>query len=283
MRETMQYFTARTPGSRVVETRTSVVWQYGKKGSVTDHSALQSKDLLIHLWAGPLLSAPAEVSVEHDCVCVRPTGLSNSAQLEKTLQKICCKEGEERPSAAWRHSRTCVTCIGDFFVRDEDLYTTVQRFFSNGQRKEGPAADKADKMEEQQDGAPGPGGRNRHVSWSAQRGALSEDETKKDEEPQSLDAHTLPLLPKRRPSLPDMDAFMTETLKRSVSATSGATEEDESREPATFLCTVGRKTTRANYYLTSTSDVAFLFAQLARGLREEREAADTTPTQQCSS
>ena len=53
---------------------------------------LDCQELMIHLWAGPLLSAPAEVVVGNDEVSVRPTGVSKASQLEKILQRICCEE-----------------------------------------------------------------------------------------------------------------------------------------------------------------------------------------------
>eukprot|EP00929_Paragymnodinium_shiwhaense_P095795 TRINITY_DN57080_c0_g1_i1.p1 TRINITY_DN57080_c0_g1~~TRINITY_DN57080_c0_g1_i1.p1 ORF type:complete len:1079 (+),score=248.44 TRINITY_DN57080_c0_g1_i1:126-3362(+) len=295
VRHTMQYFTARTPGSRVVETTTSVSWQFRKNGSVSDHCALQSKDLLIHLWAGPLLSAPAEVSVDSDCVCVRPTGLSNASQLEKTLQKICYKDGRETPSQHWAKSRTCVMCIGDFFSRDEDLYTTLQRFFLK--RPEGtPSRVPEDKHEPSDhskdtfflDSYDGPvhssqasrgrdhGGRLQR-SQSDDEGFGHEDDDDRQGGGGLMEQSHSHGFYKRRPSLPDRGGpDVIEAPKRAISGSGGAEEDESNNEPAMFLCTVGRKTTRANYYLTSTSDVAFLFAQLARALREEREVVDTS-------
>merc|ERR1719189_2626453 len=93
VRDIMEYFAARTPGSNVVETSSSVTWHYQKTQG--DHAAIQSKDLLIHLWAGPLVSAPAEVIVENDSVSVRPTGVGKASQIEKVVQQICCESSPD--------------------------------------------------------------------------------------------------------------------------------------------------------------------------------------------
>merc|ERR1719323_2966041 len=123
VRDIMEYFAARTPGSNVVETSSSVIWYYQKTQG--DHAAIQSKDLLIHLWAGPLLSAPAEVVVEKDCVNVRPTGIGKAQQLERILAMIY---GDDRP-VSFLDGDTLVLCIGDFIMRDEDIFVTLQKFF----------------------------------------------------------------------------------------------------------------------------------------------------------
>ena len=74
---------------------------------------------MIHLWAGPLLSAPAEVVVGNDEVSVRPTGVSKASQLEKILQRICCEEGGAI-SPKWL-SDTMVICMSDLITKDEAL------------------------------------------------------------------------------------------------------------------------------------------------------------------
>merc|ERR1719499_3065478 len=122
----MEYFAARTPGSNVVQMRSSVSWLY--QNTQGDHAAIQSRDLLVHLWAGPLLSAPAEVVVEKDSVTVRPTGAGKAQQLERLLQQLCSEEGAGGHNS-WLEGDTVVVCVGDFLMRDEDIFATVQRFF----------------------------------------------------------------------------------------------------------------------------------------------------------
>merc|ERR1711920_1204876 len=119
----MEYFAARTPGSNVVEMDSSVSWHYQKTQG--DHAAIQSKDLLIHLWVGPLLSAPAEVVVGTDSVSVRPTGVSKASGLERVLQQICCDDETRTVSDEWQ-GNTMVICIGDYIARDEDIFVLLQ-------------------------------------------------------------------------------------------------------------------------------------------------------------
>jgi len=171
-KEIMSYFAARTPGSYVVEMSSSVSWHYQKTQG--DHAAIQSKDLLIHLWAGPLLSAPAEVVVGNDSVCVRPTGVGKSSQLEAVLRQICCDDGPmsgaatplgypgactsspgsmtpratpsasgpgggqlpPRADAKWLAGDSFVICISDLLMRDEDVFLQIQKFFDRGDKKQ---------------------------------------------------------------------------------------------------------------------------------------------------
>merc|ERR550537_1270656 len=97
VKKVMDYFSARTPGTTVYETAFSVSWCYEK--TLGDHAGIQMKDLLIHLWAGPLSNAPAEVVVGYNCVIVRSTVVSLSSQLETTLRRICCEDGNKKPDA----------------------------------------------------------------------------------------------------------------------------------------------------------------------------------------
>lgn len=126
-KEIMEYFAARTPGSTVIEMPSSVSWNYQKTQG--DHAAIQSKDLLIHLWSGPLISAPGEVVVDADSVTVRPTGVGKALQMEKILQSICCEEGTNERLPEWKGGNVLVVCAGDYLMRDEDIFVTTNNFF----------------------------------------------------------------------------------------------------------------------------------------------------------
>ncbi|CAK0860860.1 unnamed protein product [Prorocentrum cordatum] len=134
VRDIMDYFTARTPGSNVVETASSISWHYQKTQG--DHGALQSKDLLIHLWAGPLLSAPAEVIVGTADVTVRPTGVTKSSQLESVIQQICgetLEDGTTRLKEEWRNNDSIVFSAADLNTRDEDMFALLHKMFESAQ------------------------------------------------------------------------------------------------------------------------------------------------------
>ncbi len=69
--------------------------QMEKSGGV-NHGTIQSKDLLIHLWAGPLLSTPAEVLVGSNSVEVRYADVSRSQLLQRLYQ---CDPAESQTNA----------------------------------------------------------------------------------------------------------------------------------------------------------------------------------------
>merc|ERR1711937_58287 len=115
----------RTPGSFYVTEPFGVSWYFNKLQG--DYGALQSKDLMIHLWAGPLLRAPAEVVIGSDSVLVRATEVSKATALEAMLTRI---DGDDRRFTGdpedGKGGGTFVICVGDFIKRDEDVFTTVQ-------------------------------------------------------------------------------------------------------------------------------------------------------------
>eukprot|EP00928_Gymnodinium_smaydae_P031340 TRINITY_DN23030_c0_g2_i1.p1 TRINITY_DN23030_c0_g2~~TRINITY_DN23030_c0_g2_i1.p1 ORF type:complete len:1038 (+),score=250.03 TRINITY_DN23030_c0_g2_i1:431-3544(+) len=308
VKEIMEYFAARTPGSNIVEMSSSVSWLYQKTQG--DHAAIQSKDLLIHLWAGPLLSAPAEVVVEKDSVTVRPTGTGKVVQLEKVLQQICLEDDDE--ASAWKDGNTFVVCIGDFMMRDEDIFAAVQRFFEpeagEGVNDSSAAADT-------------------DYDWTKE--ALMDRDGHRSEALKNLEANSMSLgsgfdLAATRLSLsqlkvddghfrPDHRLDRLERLERvSESALDSEAKKVEKSPsepdwqadhnggnydasgvnaevpmsgsaPSIFTCTVSRKATRAAYHLSDTNDVCFLIAKLARELRRAEAAADHGDTAVASS
>jgi len=285
VKEIMEYFAARTPGSNVVEMESSVSWLYQKTQG--DHAAIQSKDLLIHLWAGPLLSAPAEVVVEKDCVNVKPTGTGKALQLDRLLQQICCEDDSDKPTK-WMSASTLVMCVGDFSMRDEDVFVTVQKFFEpEGSERHKPASTPdTDRWD-------GTAMAEREPHWtedvnleansmSLGTGYNLKMQHERDEDgPFGLHKSQLELafgeatpLPEKVPSEPEM--HVGEDLLRTDSPIGDAPpfpadEDFDSGVPQVFTCTVSKKATRAEYHLCDTTDVAFLIAKLARELKQMRQ------------
>mmetsp|Transcript_55895 Transcript_55895/g.120932 ORF Transcript_55895/g.120932 Transcript_55895/m.120932 type:complete len:1035 (-) Transcript_55895:3-3107(-) len=278
VKEIMQYFAARTPGSRVVESEAAVAWQYNKTQG--DHAAIQSKELLIHLWAGPLLCAPAEINVEQESVVVRASGVSLALQLERMLHELCCEEGSDRPMS-WMHGEAFVLCIGDFTLRNEDVFVTTQKFFDpeTWERK----VPKSPNLASPSFGSPNLGPQLKDLleveSILSTKPAFHRSDTEKFARQESAEdglgslkknasAPTGMLL--KIPSEPDIV-----TLERGISASSRRSEVRSAgasprhlRSPDIFNCTMTRKVTRAAHYLCGASDVAFLLAKLARELRQ---------------
>jgi len=282
VREIMEYFAARTPGSNVVEMESSVSWLY--QNTQGDHAAIQSKDLLIHLWAGPLLSAPAEVVVEKDCVNVRPTGVGKALQLDRLLTMICCDDSSDRP-AKWLNGDTLVLVVGDFLMRDEDIFVTVQRFFEpeGSERNKsaspsfGPEADRWDGQaiaEREPHWTEDVNLEANSMSLGTGFNLLSQLE-RGDDGPFGLHNSSFgdatPLL-KKIPSEPDLQ--VGEPGSPASEAQPFSVGEDTVGPPAIFTCTVCRKATRAAYHLSDTNDVAFLIAKLARELRQAKQVVE---------
>lgn len=300
VRDIMEYFAARTPGSTIVQTSSTVQWMYQKTQG--DHAAIQSKDLLIQLWAGPLSHAPAEVVVGIDCVSVRPTGISKALSLEKVLQHICCEDSSDKPADS---GDTFVICVADLSMRDEDVFTTVKNFFGV------PADDKQYKFHRSDENFSSHSWDNKSrtragtgATWDA-RGTEREptrDEASNlainskslgdfmsrykaprnneevDDPPFGLARNTdeLPgLLPPRKvTSEPKLYCYEEEA--QTAMSKGGSMPDDPGAEKghstAVYTCTVSRKATKAGYHLSDTHDVAFLLAQFARELRHKKEA-----------
>lgn len=289
-KEIMEYFAARTPGSRVIETMSSVSWHYQKTQG--DHAAIQSKELMIHLWAGPLLSAPAEVVVGNDEVSVRPTGVSKASQLEKILQRICCEDGGTM-SPKWL-SDVVVICMSDLITKDEDVYLTLQKFFEQ---------DAADKWKVTSPSLDRLRSDDSHVSGPMRTGSISDiltspvDDWEGEIEAKHFEANSKSLgTLYRRAARNDDDglgpfglhkASAEPVLKKTPSEPeltgplglddghASASAGSASAPPVALITvTVSRKPTRAMYHVSDTTDVAFLIARLAREIRQAKQAQE---------
>eukprot|EP00439_Symbiodinium_sp_Y106_P022276 s1471_g2.t1 len=296
-KEIMEYFAARTPGSRVIETMSSVSWHYQKTQG--DHAAIQSKDLLIHLWAGPLLSAPAEVVVGNDEVSVRPTGVSKASQLEKILQKICCEEGAVTPQRLWLRD-ALILCISDLITKDEDVYVTLQKFFEQEatrvlspapqERVRSGELDGRDYGEESWLGGLGLDARA-EANLEANSKSLGMLYSRRVNSALALDGDSGPFgLHKASSTLDSMRVLqkMPSEPELTVSAPSqGAAEAGEAgNAPAApvslITVTVNRKPTRAMYHVSDATDVAFLIARLAREIRQAKQAQENESNAQAA-
>lgn len=285
VKEIMEYFAARTPGSNVLEMESSVSWLYAKTQG--DHAAIQSKDLLIHLWAGPLLSAPAEVVIEQDGVNVKPTGVGKALQLERLLQQICYDDDGEKASKRWFSGNTLVLCVGDFLMRDEDVFVTVQKFFEpEGCERPKPVStpdtDRWDQaMTDQPHWTEDINLEANSMSLGTGYNLLSQLERDEEGGPfglhksqlESVFADTTPL-PKKVPSEPDLQVATVEPDSVGDGAPFPGNEDDVPGLAQVFTCTVSRKPTRASFHLSDTNDVAFLIAKLARELRQAKQLSE---------
>ena len=112
------YFCERTPRSFVETRETSLVWNY--KYADVEFGRLQARDLLQHLWTGPISNAPVDIIQGAKSVEVRPVGLSKGASMAKVL-RLMAEMGGVRDLGY-----DFVACIGHFLGRDEDIFTLFE-------------------------------------------------------------------------------------------------------------------------------------------------------------
>eukprot|EP00271_Cylindrocystis_brebissonii_P011686 TRINITY_DN29599_c0_g1_i1.p1 TRINITY_DN29599_c0_g1~~TRINITY_DN29599_c0_g1_i1.p1 ORF type:complete len:1058 (+),score=166.06 TRINITY_DN29599_c0_g1_i1:961-4134(+) len=110
------YFCERTPRSYVEARETSLVWNY--KYADVEFGRVQARDMLQHLWTGPISNAAVDVVQGSKSVEVRPIGVSKGAAIERILGEIVHHEPLRGPI-------DYVLCCGHFLAKDEDIY----RFF----------------------------------------------------------------------------------------------------------------------------------------------------------
>ena len=80
------YFSERTPRSYVETRETSLVWSY--KYADPDFGRQQARDLLQHLWTGPISNAAVDVIQGAKSVEVRPIGVSKGAAVERIVSMM---------------------------------------------------------------------------------------------------------------------------------------------------------------------------------------------------
>ncbi|KAK9153184.1 hypothetical protein Sjap_000664 [Stephania japonica] len=114
VKHVFEYFTERTPRSHVELRETSLVWNY--KYADVEFGRLQARDLLQHLWTGPISNSAVDVVQGGRSVEVRSVGVTKGAAIDRILGEIV-------------HSKCMVTpidyvlCIGHFLGKDEDIYS----------------------------------------------------------------------------------------------------------------------------------------------------------------
>ncbi|CAK7350328.1 unnamed protein product [Dovyalis caffra] len=114
VKHVFEYFTERTPGSHFEVRETSLVWNY--KYAESHFGKLQSKDMLQHLWTGPISNAAVDVVQGDRSVEVRSVGVTKGAAIDRILGEIVHYKGMKSPI-------DYVLCVGHFLTKDEDVYT----------------------------------------------------------------------------------------------------------------------------------------------------------------
>ncbi|KAG2681576.1 hypothetical protein I3843_11G151900 [Carya illinoinensis] len=114
VKHVFEYFTERTPRSHFELRETSLVWNY--KYADVEFGRLQAKDMLQHLWTGPISNASVDVVQGGRSVEVRAVGVTKGAAIDRILGEIVHSKSMTTPI-------DYVVCIGHFLAKDEDVYT----------------------------------------------------------------------------------------------------------------------------------------------------------------
>ncbi|GFS40705.1 trehalose-6-phosphate synthase [Actinidia rufa] len=114
IKHVFEYFTDRTPRSHFEPRETSLVWNY--KYADVEFGRLQARDMLQHLWTGPISNASVEVVQGSRSVEVRAVGVTKGAAIDRILGEIVHNKSISTPI-------DYVLCIGHFLGKDEDVYT----------------------------------------------------------------------------------------------------------------------------------------------------------------
>ncbi|CAN6443575.1 unnamed protein product [Victoria cruziana] len=105
VQDVFEYFTERTPRSYVEVRETSLVWNY--KYADVEFGRLQARDMLQHLWTGPISNAAVDVVQGSRSVEVRSVGVSKGAAIDRILGEIVHSKSLATPI-------DYVLCIGHF-------------------------------------------------------------------------------------------------------------------------------------------------------------------------
>ncbi|XVE51522.1 hypothetical protein DITRI_Ditri02bG0048900 [Diplodiscus trichospermus] len=114
VKHVFEYFTERTPRSHFELRETSLIWNY--KYADVEFGRLQARDLLQHLWTGPISNASLDVVQGSRSVEVRSVGVTKGAAIDRILGEIVHNKGLKEPI-------DYVLCVGHFLAKDEDIYT----------------------------------------------------------------------------------------------------------------------------------------------------------------
>ncbi|KAL1829613.1 hypothetical protein ACET3Z_008025 [Daucus carota] len=237
VKHVFEYFTERTPRSHFELRETSLVWNY--KYADVEFGRLQSKDMLQHLWTGPISNASVEVVQGGRSVEVRAVGVTKGAAIDRILGEIVHHKDVNSPI-------DYVLCIGHFLPKDEDIYT----FFEPELPAPSPSISRVNSPSPVNGLVPHPsankGGSN--ISCSSLKHPFSAP----DKKPCSNGNGN--------------GTGWWSALHEKITVHEGSSVLDLKSENY-FSFTVGRKRSSARYLLNSSADVASLLDELAESLQ----------------
>ncbi|XP_048321027.2 alpha,alpha-trehalose-phosphate synthase [UDP-forming] 1 [Ziziphus jujuba] len=241
VKHVFEYFTERTPRSHFEQHETSLVWNY--KYADVEFGRLQARDMLQHLWTGPISNASVDVVQGSRSVEVRAVGVTKGAAIDRILGEIVHSKPNGKPMSA---PIDYVLCVGHFLGKDEDVYTFFEPVL--------PADPISISRSKVSDGLKSPGDR-RSLKLPANRNGSKSSNSKTQR------------------SLPNPE-------KRTTNNSSGNTRRPSPEKISWnvldlkvenyFSCAVGRHRTNARYLLGSSDDVVSFLKQLANASAVEQ-------------
>ncbi|CAK0785345.1 Trehalose-6-P synthase/phosphatase complex synthase subunit [Coccomyxa viridis] len=284
------YFCERTPRSFVELRKTSVVWNY--KYADVEFGRLQARDLLQHLWTGPISNAPVDIVQGAKSVEVRPVGISKGLAMSRIINVIAAREAHEAVQYDF------VLVAGHFLVRDENIFTffegqslKVAETYTAHHHKDKAATLHVVPEYEDTDDAPTPGSGNDSNSTlpiPRARQAFIPRGSSDGDPPMSVAGQPTHLqLPSPTASSQQLYGSLSKWgghfLPHFAHATRASSSSDmdglhssgslsnEAPQAAPldlppkhlYTCTVGRNRSQARYFLNGSSEVGSLLAELA--------------------
>ncbi|KAH9749220.1 alpha/alpha-trehalose-phosphate synthase 1 [Citrus sinensis] len=226
-----EYFTERTPRSHFEVRETSLVWNY--KYADLEFGRLQARDILQHLWSGPISNASVDVVQGGRSVEVRAVGVTKGAAIDRILGEIVRHKGLKTPI-------DYVLCIGHFLQKDEDIYT----FFEPELPFESPAGPRANAADHL---------RRSSISQIPQAKSGPKVRFRKQRSLSSIE---------RKVSNYLTGGIWRPAMRDRMTLNEGSSVLDLRGENY-FSCTVSRKRSNARYFLGSSGDVVTLLNELA--------------------
>uniref|UniRef100_A0A7N0RES1 alpha,alpha-trehalose-phosphate synthase (UDP-forming) n=1 Tax=Kalanchoe fedtschenkoi TaxID=63787 RepID=A0A7N0RES1_KALFE len=245
VKHVFEYFTERTPRSHFEVRETSVVWNY--KYADIEFGRLQARDMLQHLWTGPISNASLDVVQGGRSVEVRAVGVTKGAAIDRILGEIVHQQMMREPI-------DYVLCVGHFLGKDEDIYT----FFEPELPCDPPVATRASSVDAVQPNAL----RMSPLSNGCRASRNKAHRPLSDKRPGNHHHHH-----HHHPPLTTWQPLAFDKLLLHEGSSVLDLKGDNY-----FSCAVGRKRSKARYLLGSTDEVVALIKQLVEPQAELGQA-----------
>ncbi|ESQ54516.1 hypothetical protein EUTSA_v10026761mg [Eutrema salsugineum] len=132
VKHVFKYFTERTPGSYFETSETSIVWNY--QYADAEFGRAQARDMLQHLWAGPISNASVDVVRGGHSVEVHAVGVTKGSAMDRILGEIVLHNKSMTAPIDY------VLCIGSFLGKDEDVYTFFEPELTKKTKSSSPSS-----------------------------------------------------------------------------------------------------------------------------------------------